>query len=166
MKEITTPVRNETIKNLKIGDKVNITGTMLTGRDAVLPKIVKLLKNNQKDEIKVNLTGAVIMHTAFSSAGIAPTTSNKTEIESSIIPLSHAGVKLHIGKGALHPETIEGLKKEGSAYIVTPPVAALLTSKVKSYKCVMYPEEVIETLYQLEVENIPGIVASINGETI
>ena len=52
MKEITTPVKNETIKNLKIGDKVNITGTMLTGRDAVLPKLVKLLENNQKMKLK------------------------------------------------------------------------------------------------------------------
>jgi fumarate hydratase subunit beta len=166
MKEITTPITEETIKNLKLGDQLSITGTIYTGRDAVLPKIVNLIEKNQKESIKFNLNGAVIMHTAFSDAGIAPTTSNKAEIESSIIPLSHEGVKFHIGKGALHPETVEGLKKEGSVFIITPPVAALLTNKVEEKKCIMFPEEGMEALYELKVNKIPGIVASINGETL
>ena len=166
MKKITTPITNEIMEDLKIGDQLSITGTIYTGRDAVLPKLVKLLENNQQNEIKINLKGAVIMHTAFSNAGIAPTTSNKTEIESSIIPLSKSGVKFHIGKGSLHKQTIKGLKKEKSCFIITPPVAALLTNKVEEKKCIMFPEEGIEALYELKVHDIPGIVASINGQTI
>ncbi len=45
------------------------------------------------------------MHTAVSDAGIAPTTSNKEEIESTIPFLSKNGVKIHIGKGMLNNET-------------------------------------------------------------
>lgn len=70
------------------------------------------------------------MHTAVSDAGIAPTTSNKEEIESTIPFLSENGVKIHIGKGMLNDETKKALNKNNSIFVITPPVAALLTSNV------------------------------------
>ena len=106
------------------------------------------------------------MHTAVSDAGIAPTTSNKEEIESSMIELAKAGVKIHIGKGYLSNETKEGLNKENSIFVVTPPVAALLTNSLKSKKIVAFEEEGIEAIFKLEVVDIPGIVAIAHGKSI
>lgn len=163
MKKIKTPVSNEEIKNLKIGDKVEIYGKILTGRDAALPKLVKSIKKGEK---LVDMEGSVIMHTAVSDAGIAPTTSNKAEIEESIPYLASSGVKIHIGKGVLGEETIESLKKDNSIFIVTPPAAALLTSKVKSKNVVAFNEEGMEALFELEVDGIPGIVAVAHGESL
>lgn len=103
------------------------------------------------------------MHTAFSDAGIAPTTSSKVEIESTIPFLSENGVKIHIGKGMLNDNTIKELDKNNSIFVITPPVAALLTSKVLEKKCVLFENEGMEAMFELKVEKIPGIVAINNG---
>jgi len=166
MKKIQTPISNEDIDNLKIGDKLLISGSIFTGRDAVLPKLKEIVSKKNKKEIPFDLEGSVIMHTAVSDAGIAPTTSNKEEIESSISELSKAGVKIHIGKGSLSSKTKEELNKENSIFVVTPPVAALLTDSVKSKKIIAFEEEGIEAFFKLEVEDIPGIVAIAHGKSI
>lgn len=163
MKQLTTPVLNEEILSLKVGDQVSISGTMFTGRDAALPQLVELIKH---DKLDFSIEGSAIMHTAVSDAGIAPTTSNKEEIESTIPFLSENGVKIHIGKGMLHDETVEALKENNSIFVITPPVAALLTSKVLKKECVLFENEGMEAMYKLEVENIPGIVAVSGGKII
>ena len=98
-KKIETPLISSVIDQLKIGDKIAVYGTIYSGRDAALPRLVKSI---QIGENLLDLEGAVIMHTAVSPAGIAPTSSNKMDIENSIAPLSRAGVKMYIGKGSLN----------------------------------------------------------------
>ena len=166
MKIVKTPVSNEIIENLKVRDKIAINGIIYTGRDAVLPKLKQKIAENKIDEIPFDLNGIAILHTAVSGAGIAPTTSNKKEIESSIPSLSSAGVKIHIGKGSLSEQTKNALNKEKSIFVMTPPVAALLTQAVKSKKVVAFQEEGIEAIFKLKVVNFPGIVAIAHGETI
>ncbi|WP_407380183.1 fumarate hydratase C-terminal domain-containing protein [Methanobrevibacter sp.] len=163
MKKITTPVSDEEILSLDVGDQISISGEMFTGRDAALPQLVERIKQNKLD---FDLNGAAIMHTAVSDAGIAPTTSNKEEIESTIPFLSENGVKIHIGKGMLHDDTIESLNENNSIFVITPPVAALLTSKVTEKECVLFESEGMEAFYRLKVENIPGIVAVSKGKSI
>ena len=163
MKKITTPVSDEEILSLNVGDQISISGVMFTGRDAALPQLVDLIK---KDELDFDIKGYAMMHTAVSDAGIAPTTSNKEEIESTIPFLSENGVKIHIGKGMLHEDTIKSLNDNNSIFVITPPVAALLTSKVLKKECVAFQNEGMEAMYRLEVENIPGIVAVSKGKSI
>ena len=160
MKYLTTPITDDDLSNLHIGDQITISGTIYTGRDAALPQLVELIKKNK---VPFDLNGIVIMHTAFSDAGIAPTTSSKVEIESTIPTLSENGVKLHIGKGMLNEETIKELDKNKSIFVITPTVAALLTSKVLEKKCVLFENEGMEAMFELKVEKIPGIVAINNG---
>jgi len=163
LKKIETPLTNLVIDQLKIADRIAVYGTIYTGRDAALPRLVKSIQN---DENLLDLGGAIFMHTAVSMAGIAPTSSNKPEIEGTIAPLSRAGVRMFIGKGSLNKDTISVLKKYESAYVVTPPTAALLISKVISSKVVAFSDEGMEAIYQLKVEAIPGIVAVIHGDSI
>ena len=163
MKHLTTPISDEDLKHLRVGDQISISGTIYTGRDAALPQLVESIK---KDEVPFDLNGSVIMHTAFSEAGIAPTTSSKVEIESTIPFLSENGVKIHIGKGMLSDKTIESLKENNSIFVITPPVAALLTSKVCEKKCVLFENEGMEAMFELKVKNIPGIVAIQDGKSI
>ena len=160
MKYLTTPITDDDLSNLHIGDQITISGTIYTGRDAALPQLVELIKKNK---VPFDLNGIVIMHTAFSDAGIAPTTSSKVEIESTIPTLSENGVKIHIGKGMLNEETIKELDKNNAIFVITPPVAALLTSKVLEKKCVLFENEGMEAMFELKVEKIPGIVAINNG---
>ena len=163
MKHLTTPITDEDLEGLNVGDQITVSGTIYTGRDAALPQLVGLIEN---DEVPIDLNGSVIMHTAFSDAGIAPTTSSKVEIESSIPILSENGVKIHIGKGMLSDDTANALEKNNSIFVITPPVAALLTNKVLEKKCVLFENEGMEAMFELKVKNIPGIVAIQDGKSI
>jgi fumarate hydratase subunit beta len=163
IKCLDTPINNQTIHNLQIGDKIELYGIILTSRDAALPKLVKSIKNGQD---LIDLKGSVIMHTAVSDAGISPTTSNKEEIEESIPFLAKSGVKIHLGKGALNEGTVKALDKYDSIFAVTPPAAALLTSRVVSRKVVAFGEEGMEAIHSLEVRGLPCIVAAAHGKAI
>ena len=86
-KQITTPISEETAAGLMVGDEIELSGVILCGRDAVLPKVLRLIEEGRVQELGVDLHGQVIFHTAVSPAGVGPTSSNKLEIESSIAPL-------------------------------------------------------------------------------
>jgi len=163
---ISTPITDETISSLSVGDMVLISGNIYTGRDAVLPKIVSLIQSGKISEYDIQLQGSVIFHTAVSPAGVGPTSSNKYEIESTIPSLSSAGVKLHLGKGALSKETVQALKQYNSVYAVIPPVTALLNSKTLQQKVVAFPEEGMEAFHVLEVNEYPAIIAVTHGKSI
>jgi fumarate hydratase subunit beta len=164
--KVKTPIDDGEIKRLRIGDQIEIDGKIYCGRDAVLPKMVRLLEKNRLHRIKVDLKGAVIFHTAVSPAGIGPTTSNKVEIEGSIPMLSKAGVKIHLGKGSLGPKTVEELKRYNSVFAITPPVSALFSDKIMSQRIAAFKEEGMEALYEVVVKGFPAIIAIARGETI
>ena len=163
-KQITTPISEETAASLQVGDTVEISGYILCGRDAVLPRVLRLIDEGK--DVGVDLKGQVIFHTAVSPAGVGPTSSNKLEIESSIAPLSKAGVKLHLGKGELHKETIEALDQYNAVYAVIPPVTALLGAKTSEQKCVAFPELGMEALYLIKVDKYPAIIGAARGRSI
>lgn len=164
--QVSTPISNALIKELKVYDTLEISGVVYTGRDAVLPKVVKFIEEDRLEELGIDLKGSAILHTAVSKAGIGPTSSNKLEIESSIPSLSKAGVKIHIGKGSLSKETAEALKEYNSVFAVTPPVTALLTSLVVGKKVVIFPEEGMEAFHMLNVVKFPIIIAIAHGKSI
>ena len=163
-KQVITPISEEMAADLQVGDTIEISGYILCGRDAVLPKVLKLIEEGKN--VGVDLKGQVIFHTAVSPAGGGPTSSNKLEIESSIEPLSKAGIKLHLGKGALHPETILALDKYNAVYAVIPPVTALLGAKTSEQKCVAFPELGMEALYMIKVDKYPAIIGAAHGRSI
>ena len=166
VKQITTPIDAETIRDLQVGDTVSISGYILCGRDAVLPKVLRMIDEGTVDRLGVDLHGQVIFHTAVSPAGVGPTSSNKLEIESSIAPLSKAGVRLHLGKGALHKETIEALDRYGAVYAVIPPVTALLGAKTTEQRVAAFPELGMEALHLIKVDGYPAIIGAAHGRSI
>ena len=166
MKVIHTPISKEMINGLEPGDMIMISGTILTGRDAVLPKVVKAITEERLDELGIDLNGQVMFHTAVSQAGVGPTSSNKLEIEGTMEELSKAGVRIHLGKGRLKPETIQMLADNDSVYAVIPPVTALLESKTISRKVLAFEELGMEALHILEVDGYPAIIAASGGKSI
>lgn len=163
---LTTPFSEEAISQLKVGDVVNISGYIFCGRDAVLPKIVKHAEEGTLEDINVNLQGGVIFHTAVSPAGVGPTSSNKLEIESSFMPLSKAGIKMHLGKGAIKPETVKALEEQNAVFAIIPPVTALLESLTSEREVVCYPELGMEAFHRIKVNNYQAIIAAAHGESI
>lgn len=166
MKKLNTPISEKDIEKLNVGDMVLISGKIYCGRDAVLPEICKLVKDDKLEQYGINLKGSVIFHTAVSPAGVGPTSSNKLEIEESFPVLSEAGVKLHLGKGAISKNTIKILNENNSVYSVIPPVTALLGENLISKKIVAFPELGMEAFYELNVRNYPAIVAAAHNDSI
>lgn len=166
MIHLITPFSEEDIAQLKVGDVVSISGYIYTGRDAVLPKIVKHAEEGTLADVNVNLQGQVIFHTAVSPAGVGPTSSNKLEIESTFEPLSRHGIKMHLGKGAIKPETVKALAENNAVFAIIPPVTALLGSQTFDRKVVCYPELGMEALHSIKVENYQAIIAAARGESI
>ena len=164
--EINTPCHEELIATLKVGDVVSISGYIYTGRDAVLPKIVKAASEGKLTDLDIDLLGSVIFHTAVSPAGVGPTSSNKLEIESSFEPLSKAGVKIHLGKGAISSATVQALKENNAVFAVIPPVTALLESQTLDREVVAFPELGMEAFHRIRVKNYQAIIAAAHGKSI
>jgi len=164
--KIDTPVQGKLPSEAVAGVRVEISGIVYTARDAVMPKITRLIREASLADLPMNLKGAAIMHTAFSPAGFGPTSSNKEEIEDSMGLLSEAGVKIHLGKGAIAQETVNEIAKYGSIFIVVPPVSALLQSKLISKKIIAFEEEGMEAVHELVVSGLPGVIAAANGQSV
>lgn len=166
MLEILTPITDDVIDQLHVGDMVYISGYIFCGRDAVLPKVVKMIEEGKEEQLGASLQGGVIFHTAVSPAGVGPTSSNKLEIESSMEPLSKAGIKLHLGKGQIHKRTVTALQENHAVYAVIPPVTALLGAQTVEQKLLAFPELGMEALYLLKVERYPAIIGAAHGRSI
>ena len=166
MMELTTPFSEDAIRELNVGDVVSISGYIYTGRDAVLPKIIKAGEEGRLAEMGIDLQGAVIFHTAVSPAGVGPTSSNKVEIESSFEPLSKLGVKMHLGKGAISKETVKKLAENNAVFAVIPPVTALLESQTVEREVVAYPELGMEAMNRLKVVKYQAIIGAAKGRSI
>ena len=166
IKSLSTPISDEEIRKLHIGDRIQLSGKIYCGRDAVLPRICRLIETKSLDKYGIQLHGSVIFHTAVSPAGVGPTSSNKLEIEKSFPTLSKAGVKLHLGKGAINRETIALLDKYHSAFAVIPPVTALLGENTLTRRLVAFPELGMEAFYELEIRDYPAIIGAVHNASI
>ena len=144
MIELNTPLSEEVINQLKVGDVVIITGNIYTGRDAVLPKIVKATEEGTLDKLGIDLQGSVIFHTAVSPAGVGPTSSNKVEIEC----------------------TFEPLARNNAVFAIIPPVTALLGSQTLEQEIVAFPELGMEAFNRLKVVKYQAIIAAAKGESV
>lgn len=166
MIELRTSIKDVEIARLNVGDVVRLSGVIYCGRDAVLPQICKEIEKGVWGDRGIDLSGAVMFHTAVSPAGIGPTSSNKVEIEGSFSTLSKAGVKIHLGKGAISKETIAELDRLNAVYAIIPPVTALLGSKTSDIEVAAYPELGMEALHRVKVEGYEVIIAAAHGKSI
>ncbi|MGG1514539.1 fumarate hydratase [Paenibacillus oryzisoli] len=116
---LTTPITEEQIRSLKVGDVVVINGTMHTGRDA-------LHKYLMDHDAPLDLNGAAIYHCgpvmSKDQAGewhvraAGPTTSIREEPYQGDI-IKKFGIRAVIGKGGMGPKTLAALKEHGGVYL-------------------------------------------------
>ena len=162
---ISTPITDEVIKEIQVGDRILISGYIYCGRDAVLPKVCEMISEGVENK-PFDFLGNVMFHTAVSPAGVGPTSSNKLEIESSFETLSMEGIKIHLGKGKIGEDTIKKLEENNSVYAVIPPVTALLGHNTLESKVVAFEELGMEALHLLKVVDYPAIIAVAHGKSI
>lgn len=162
MKTLKPPVTREEIEALEIGDKVLISGTIYTGRDAAHKRLVDLLDGNQPLPFEVE--GAIIFYVGptpsppgrpIGAAG--PTTSYRMDAYAP--RLIEKGLRGMIGKGPRSADVKEAMKKYGAVYLAaTGGAGALMAQAVKKAEVIAFDDLGPEAVRRLDVEDFPVIV--------
>jgi len=159
MIKLNTPITDNDIKTLKVGEKVLLSGTIYTARDQAHIRLIK------EKNILFNLDGAVIYYVGptpkrdnFPIGSSGPTSSYR--MDKLAIPLMEKGLKIMIGKGDRSEEFRKEMIKNNAVYLITTGGAgALISSKILKSRLIMYEDLGAEAIYQLEVKDFPCFVA-------
>ncbi|AJA49690.1 fumarate hydratase class I, anaerobic [Clostridium pasteurianum DSM 525 = ATCC 6013] len=159
---INIPFTEEEICKLKVGDKVLISGTIYTARDAAHKRLIELLDRNK--DLPIEIKNQIIYYVGptpakpdkiIGSAG--PTTSYR--MDSYTPKLLDMGLKGMIGKGLRSKEVVESIVKNKAIYFGAIGGAAALISKcIKKSEIIAYEDLGSEAIRKLQVENFPAIV--------
>ena len=161
---LTPPLTDEDMTALRTGDRVLITGTMFTGRDAAHKRLVDLIEKGE--ELPIDLKGQIIYFVgptptrpgeAIGSAG--PTTSYRMDAYSPI--LIEKGLKGMIGKGSRSTEVIDAMVKHKAVYFAAVGgAAALISRRIVSSEVLAYEDLGPEAIRRLQVKDFPVIVVN------
>ena len=159
---IKAPLDEETIRSLKAGDQVFITGVIYTARDAAHKRLVETL--DEGGNLPFDVTNQIIYYMGptpaqpgkvIGSAG--PTTSGR--MDSYAPRLMAIGLKGMIGKGNRAQAVKDAMQKHKAVYFAAIGGAGALISKsIKKADVVAYEELGAEALRRLEVEDFPVTV--------
>jgi fumarate hydratase subunit beta len=160
--DIKTPLDEETIKKLKAGDQVFITGVIYTARDAAHKRLVEALDRGEK--LPFDLTNQTVYYMGPSPAkpgqvigSAGPTTSGR--MDSYAPRLMAAGLKGMIGKGNRSQAVKDAIKKYKAIYFAAIGGAGALISKsIKKAEVIAYEDLGAEAIRRLEVEKFPATV--------
>ena len=154
---------NDWVSKLRVGDRVYLSGTVYTARDAAHKRIVSLIE--AQSELPFNLNGAVIYYAGptpqknnLTIGSIGPTTSSR--MDTFAPELISRGLKAMIGKGDRSVDVVEAMVKYGAVYFAAIGGAgALYSGCVSSCDVVAFDELGCESVKRLAVENFPLVVA-------
>ena len=159
---LTAPLSLEKTRSLIAGDRVLITGTIYTARDAAHRRLIELIEKG--GELPFELTGQIIYYVgptpaspgrATGSAG--PTTSSRMDRYTP--RLLARGLRAVIGKGDRSPEVAAALQEHGAVYLAAVGGAgALLAERIRVAEVVAWPELGTEAVHRFEVSDFPAIV--------
>jgi len=177
--DLTIPISEEEIRALHVGDTVNLSGVMTTGRDAAHKYLIDTFIHTDTipdserplyEELQQLLDGGIIYHCGpvvrqdedgkwhFVAAG--PTTSIREEpYEADVI--AHFGMRGVIGKGGMGPGTLQACQEQGAVYFhAVGGAASLIANSVKEVVAVRKKKEfgVPEAFWIIRVERFPVVV--------
>ena len=173
MIKLKTPLNEETVRKLKIGDIVELSGMVFTARDMAHKYFIE-----NQDRFSGILKDSVIFHcgpiakkenSKWSIVAAGPTTSIREEpYEAELI--KNYGIKAIIGKGGMGEKTLAAMKEYGCVYLsAVGGIAALIAKSIKKVKNVYMLDEfgVPEAIWELEVVGFPAIVTmDANGNSL
>lgn len=164
VKRITTPLTDEIIESLKVGDRVLLNGVVYTARDAAHKRMLEEFEKT--GEFPFDIKGQVIYYVGptppkpgqvIGSAG--PTTAYR--MDKYTPKLHELGLKATIGKGWRGPEVKEALKRYKAVYFAAyGGTAALLSKHITSAEVIAYEDLGPEAIRKLTFKDFPVIVAN------
>ena len=136
MIELTTPISDETIGSVRMGDMVYLSGKIYTARDAAHIKLAELIEAGKTLPFEFN--GQIVFYAGPAPAkpgrpigSVGPTTAGRMDLYSPL--LISKGLKIMIGKGLRRKEVVDAIVKyRGLYFAATGGIAALMAKCVKS----------------------------------
>jgi len=161
---LATPLTDEDVAKLRVGDSVLLSGVIYTGRDAAHKRLVDLIE--QGGQLPFDPKGQVIYYVGPSPAkpgkvigSAGPTTSYRMDPYAP--KMYELGIKATIGKGQRSQEVRDAMVKYKSVYLVAVGGAAALISKsITSCEIIAYEDLGAEAVRRLTVLDLPVIVAN------
>lgn len=160
--KLYTPLKEDEIVKLEIGDKVLLNGKIYSARDAAHKRLIGLLKEGKP--LPFDIKNQVIYYVGPSPAkpgmpvgSAGPTTSSRMDPYTPI--LLDNGLKGMIGKGERKKDVIDSIIKNKAIYFIAIGGAgALLAQAIKSSKPIAYEDLGAEAIVEFEVVDFPVIV--------
>lgn len=158
------PMENESeIQSFKVGQKVLVSGRLLVARDAAHKKLYDIIKTGQS--IPIDFKNQAIYYMGPCPAKpdevigpCGPTTAGRMDTFTPM--MLELGIKVLIGKGKRDQNVIEAIRKHKALSLATfGGAGVLIQSCVKSDRIVMFEDLGAEALREIEVEDMPCIVA-------
>lgn len=166
MISLTAPFTAEKIQALKVGDAVELSGVVYTGRDAVH----KYLHEGGQLPPEVNLRDGILYHCGpvvikdeqgnWKVTAAGPTTSIREEPYQWQV-IQDFGLRGVIGKGGMGDRTLAACQKHGCVYLhAVGGAAQVLAECIKKVRNVYMLEKfgAPEAIWELEVERFPAVV--------
>ena len=164
---VATPLSEDAVRGLRIGDRVLISGIVLTARD----KVHKHLHDKRPApvELPFELAGAAIYHCGplmkeedggLVAVAAGPTTSHRMQMYEPFM-IRHYGVRGIIGKGGMSEDVARAMQEAGAVYFhATGGAGALLAEKIKKIEGVWMLEEFgrAEAMWAFRVEDFPAVI--------
>lgn len=156
---LTAPFTKEKVQDLRAGDRVYVTGTIYTARDAAHKRITEMIGRGEEPpfEIKdsmiyyVGPTPAKPGH-PIGSAG--PTTSYRMDAYAPM--LLDMGQLAMIGKGQRSQEVMDAVIRNGAVYMAAiGGAAALMAKQIISAEVIAFNDLGAEAVRRLYVEDLP-----------
>ena len=161
-KKVALPLTDETLKDLKAGDNILLTGVIYVARDAAHKRLIEAL--DQGKPLPFDIKGQTIYFMGPSPAkpgkpigAAGPTTSGRMDAYSP--RLIAEGLKGMIGKGMRSQAVKDAMKKYKAVYLAAIGGAgALIARSIKKSEVIAYEELGAEAIRRLEVEDFPVTV--------
>ncbi|WP_431222153.1 L(+)-tartrate dehydratase subunit beta [Serratia sp. L9] len=166
-KILTTPIKEEDLADINVGDVIYLNGTLVTCRDVCHRRLIEL-----KREIPYDLRGKAIFHAGpivrkngekWEMVSIGPTTSMRMEsFEKEFI--EQTGVRLIVGKGGMGPNTEAGCKEFKALHVIFPAGCAVVAAtQVEEIEEVHWTElGMPESLWVCRVKEFGPLIVSID----
>lgn len=154
---------NEWVGNLVAGDRVLLSGTVYTARDAAHKRIKELVSNNS--ELPFEIENSVVYYAGptpekdgLAIGSIGPTTSSRMDCFSPL--MISLGQKAMIGKGNRSEDVINAMEEYGAVYFAAIGGAGALYSKcVEACKVIAFGDLGCESVKELKIKDFPLLVA-------
>jgi len=160
------------VESWKPGQRLLLSGKLLTGRDAAHKRIQDMLAKGEK--LPVDFTNRVIYYVGPVDAvgdevigPAGPTTATRMDKFSDTM-LGQTGLIGMVGKAERGPVAIESIRKHKAAYLMAVGGAAYLVAKaIRSARVLAFADLGMEAIYEFEVADMPVTVAvDSNGTSV